>query len=397
MNSRIIINLLIAQLTLAIATSAQTPTAEERLQRLETQMQSLNQENLELRRKLGIEGTTNSPPLVKRLTSDLDLTLGGLIQVHGEFGDPGDARWAGNCGNDRIFIRRARIHLLGNLFEDFNFKLQGDFTGSLSAVESIKLSMTDGWINYRRFDWANVKIGQYYPMFGYEKRLNPMKLEVVELSLPALRLDPDRQIGAQVYGGFLDKRLGYALGVFNGNNFNNNFNDNQSFMVVPRLEGTPLKGKWLGRNVTWNLGASSYLSNDKKVTLAPELCPGTNYFAGDRLGLSFDSQFALGPLTVSAEYLLTWFEPDLGEDFLATGWYIQSGYLFLPKWQGVLRYEEYDPSADIDDDRTKSWTFGVNYLLKGTSLMLSLNYLLMDTPLHADLQNKVLVRMQAEF
>lgn len=397
MNAWICTTLLVVGLGAATIARAQTDSTEERLRKLETQMQAVVQENLELRRKLGLDPVTNAPAALKSAGAALEVRLGGMLQVHGEFGDDGDARWAGTCRNDRVFIRRARVHLLGSFLEHVNFKLQGDFAGSLAATEGVKLSMTDGWINYNRFDWANFKVGQYYPSFGYEKRLDPMKLQVVELTLPTLRLIPDRQLGAQLHGQFLDRRLGYALGVFNGNNLNNNFNDNENFQVVPRLEGLPFKGRLWGCEAAWNLGLAAYYSDDAHVNLAPEFCPGTNYFLGTRLGLAVDTQFRVGPFNLAAEYLETDFDPVLADDFVARGWYVQAGYFIHPKWQGVLRYEAYDPSAETSDDVTRSWTFGVNYCLKGSSVMISANYLLMDTPLHHELQDKVLLRLQAEF
>jgi hypothetical protein len=45
------------------------------------------------------------------------------LQVHGEFGDSGDVRWRGETGNDRVYVRRARVNLRGQFFEQFDFNL----------------------------------------------------------------------------------------------------------------------------------------------------------------------------------------------------------------------------------------------------------------------------------
>jgi hypothetical protein len=87
-------------------------TTEQRLQALEGQVQSLHQENVELRRKLGLEPETNNlASYLKPAGKAVEAQVGGFVQVRGEFGDPGDARWTGSSGNDRFYLRRARLHL----------------------------------------------------------------------------------------------------------------------------------------------------------------------------------------------------------------------------------------------------------------------------------------------
>ena len=162
-------------------------------------MESLQQENVELRRKLGLEPSGETPQtFVKAKGSALDVQLGGFIQAVGEFGDPGDGRWTGQAVNDRIYLRRARIHVAGHHWEEFAFRLQGDYAGICSEQSNQRFQLTDGWIGWNRYNFANLKAGQFFPAYGHEKRLNPLLLETVELSLPAFRLLPERQLGAQL-------------------------------------------------------------------------------------------------------------------------------------------------------------------------------------------------------
>jgi hypothetical protein len=378
---------------------------EDRLHRLESQMESVLQENVELRRKLGLEPSSHQPAgVVQSVARALELRFGGYIQVHGEFGDPGDSRWQGEAGNDRVYIRRARLEFTGRFLEQFNFRLQGDYNNAVGAVSNQRFQMTDGWINWNRWGFANLKAGQFFPMVGYERRSNPLDSLAVELSLPGLRLAPGRQLGAQVHGDAIERRLGYSLAAFNGNDANNNYNDNDSFMTVGRVQGTPILGRLFGRDARWNVGLSGYHSRDEAVRPSSEFyLPGTNYFAGTRLGFALDSQVRIGPFDLWVEYLALDLEPEgvLGipaaADFRAQGWYVQSGYYFHPKWQALVRYEEYDPSDQVPDSTTQTWTFGVNYWIRGSSLRAGINYLLMDVPGVDGLQSKVLVRMQAAF
>jgi phosphate-selective porin OprO and OprP len=382
------------------ANAADTPTStEQRLQTLEDQVQSLRQENLELRRKLGLDPSTNQlAGFLKPTGKAVEAQLGGFVQVRGEFGDPGDARWSGDAANDRFYVRRARLHVQGRFFEQFNYRLQGDYTGVVGEQSGQRFAMTDGWINWNRYDYANLKAGQFFPVYGYEKRLNPLALQAVELALPVVRLQPDRQLGVQVQGGLVDKRVGYTLGLFNGNNLNNNYNDSNGFMVVPRVDAVPLQGSLLGREIQWTVGVGTYYSDDERVNLGPDFrLPGVDYYAGRRFGIALDTQWRWGPLEFVAEYMQIDFDPQMGADYLANGWYVQAGYLVHPKWQAVVKYELYDPNTDLGANTTRTWTFGVNYLIRGTALRASVNYLLMDVPGNSGYQDKVLLQMQAEF
>jgi hypothetical protein len=108
-------------------------------------------------------------------------------------------------------------------------------------------------------------------------------------------------------------------------------------------------------------------------------------------------------LDLHAEYLQLNLQPDASgglssdSDFRAQGWYVQGGYYFLPKWQALVRYEEYDPTYQVPDNTTRTWTFGLNYWIRGSSLRAGINYLLMEVPGVDGLQNKILVLMQAAF
>ena len=49
---------------------------------------------------------------------------------------------------------------------------------------------------------------------------------------------------------------------------------------------------------------------------------------------------------------------------LRRGWYVQGGYVFLPKaLQGVVKFDSYDPDATSAVDRLDTWTVGLNWFL----------------------------------
>ncbi|HET9226199.1 MAG TPA: porin, partial [Thermoanaerobaculia bacterium] len=108
-----------------------------------------------------IEGT------VKPAGKEATLAIGGLLQVQAEFGDRGDSRFG--TDNDRFYLRRARINATGKFLEEFDFRLEGEFAGTLSDTSSLRAQLTDGFINWNRYEEANIRVGQFKTPFGYEQ------------------------------------------------------------------------------------------------------------------------------------------------------------------------------------------------------------------------------------
>src|SRR5262245_5706877 len=101
-------------------------SVEERLQRLESEVGALRQENQKLRAELGIDGRAGQT-VIRPAGRAPTLSVGGLVQVQAEGGEKGDARFT--TGNDRAYLRRARINIQGRFLEEFDFRVEGEFAG----------------------------------------------------------------------------------------------------------------------------------------------------------------------------------------------------------------------------------------------------------------------------
>src|SRR6266849_2784889 len=154
---------------------AQTASESERLQKLERAVEQLEKRNAELqsevsslkaqqatvvpegkmKTKIISEGKTyvekvveEKPPIyVVPRASELKLVLGGFIQVN--FEDSDAFAFQGNFGlsaiKDRFRLRRARVNLTGDFAEQFDFKVEGDFEQSDSAITALKsVDLTTG-------------------------------------------------------------------------------------------------------------------------------------------------------------------------------------------------------------------------------------------------------------
>jgi phosphate-selective porin OprO/OprP len=238
-------------------------------------------------------------------------------------------------------------------------------------------------------------MGQFKTPFGYEQLFSDTRLITIERSLVNDRLTLSRQLGVQVGGDFLEKRVSYAAGVFNGNGANNNFNDDDSFLSAARLSGVLVQGKPL----TWSVGGNVFSSEDTSVS-ASDFGFDNNVFAGERVGTGFDTQLLAGRFELLAEYLTVDWEPSLRRprsEVGSEGWYVQGSYFLIPdRLQGVLKAESFDPIAEDRTEPTEIGTAGLGWYFKGHDLKLLLNYLRVRQDGLED-QDKILTRMQVIF
>lgn len=391
--------------------AAEATTVEDRLNQLEKTVQSLQKENTDLKTQLGWDGKA-LPVTVKPAGKESKISIGGYIQAQAEFGDAPDARYTGI--EDRFLIRRARLGVTGIFAENFDYKLEADFgANSVSEQTGYRAGISDVFINWNRYSFANIKIGQFKTAFGYEQLLPDTKILTVERSLPNDRLTDSRQIGIGVSGDFFKKRLGYSAGMYNGTGVNNSFNDNDNFMFAGRVTGAPVVAKVGKEELRWTVGVNGLTTHDNGVSRAgfgfdstPATAAVDNLFFGERYGWGVDTQVKWGLFGLEAEYLRNHFNPANGlpaGSFDGAGWYVCGTAFVMPKkLQALVRYEEFDPRLGADNNTattstSKTWTFGLNYLIKGDDLKISANYMLGNPGGPEDTQGRFFTRVQLVF
>ena len=353
----------------------------------------------------GALGQAKSSVTVQAGSGETTLTVGGLVQGQFEDGDRGDSRFPAT-GTDRFLLRRARLNATGTFDKDFDFRLEFDLAGSLSAASGLRAQLTDGYVTWTHYSFANVRAGQFKTPFGFEQLYPDPRLITAERSLVNDRLTLNRQLGAQLSGTFLDKRLTYAVGTFNGNGVNNSNNDNNKFLWAGRATAVP----WKSGSGSWSVGADGFTSEDTGLALADlnlDSTPATpdkdGLFTGKRHGEGFDSQVEAGPFSLWVEYLRVHFEPTSARPaarFDSDGGYAQAACFLVPnRFQVVLKYETFDPRRGFSGDDVSTWTAGLNYYIRGHDLKLLLDYLRTDLGTRANMpkQNKLLLRFQALF
>jgi phosphate-selective porin OprO/OprP len=163
---------------------------------------------------------------LKSADGNYEFKLRGLLQtdgrvfqqgIKGQHAYTGDtpaqqqaAKDATRTATDNYLVRRARPIFEGKLGEDYGFRI---------AVENGNntTQLVDGYIDANYIPEAKIRVGKFTPPIGLERLQSSADTKFNELGLTSNFL-PSRDIGVQLAGDVLDKRLSYTLGYFNGAN-----------------------------------------------------------------------------------------------------------------------------------------------------------------------------------
>jgi phosphate-selective porin OprO/OprP len=339
------------------------------------------------------------PVFVVPGAAEYKLALGGYIQANFETGDVTafEGRFGLAALKDRFRLRRARINLIGDYKEQFDFKIEGDFEQSdgLSPTTRTGFSATDIFINWHRIPEANLKVGQWKAPFGLENLTPDPLILTIERSLPTGAIVPERQFGVMIWGKPLTNvapeqkdLVTYYAGIFNGTGRNFNINDNNEFMYVGRLELLPFKGELMGQEASLKIAGDYFFSRDATGTnISPaltlrvgadgSLTPYTLTSPDERHAYSIDAWLKIGPFDLIAEYFNEKVTPRGGttfSEFEPKGYYVQGSYFLIPKkLQAVVKWESLDP-GQVANDGIHSITGGLNYYIHGDAIKVMANY-----------------------
>ncbi len=379
----------------ALALLAQTaPSVEERLKALEQQVQGLAKENAELKQQLGWKETA-APVLLQPASKETRMILGGFLQGQAEFGRAADPRWTGV--HDRFYFRRARIYVAGSFTEDFDFKAELDLQGNtLGAATGQLARANEVFINWHKYPFANLRFGQVKPAYGGEALASDTNIFTIERSLSSDRLTDGRQLAAAVFGNVLDKQVGYLAVVGNGNGANVSANDNSKFSRSARLTYTPVATA----TDKFTVAVDGLWTTDAGVAKSDLGLPG-NLFTGTRTMSGVDFFWTHGRFDLDAEWLHGTFKPTgalPAAKFDAEGWQATAAYFLIPaKLRAVIRDEAFDPNTSIGGNTIRTFTFGLNYYLKGEDIKFMLDYLSGDVPGSTSDGGRLLTRVQVVF
>ena len=273
-------------------------------------------------------------PLIEKLKKDFNkeyLSIGALLQVVADF-QP-ERSFDGNNGFN-ISNFRWRVH--GKLDKNFGYSLQTSFTGTPT--------MLDAFITYQFSPIFQLKTGLFKAPFSKEFLISTSDIDLVNRSQVVSSLNPGRQIGIQLNGWLSNKLFYYAVGVFNGNHFYFNSNDNDQFLYAARLAIFPELSSTANQ---LEVGINAAVSNDYRATI-----PGVyNSFEGKRSLVGADVRLTIDGFLLAGEAIFASLDPDLGNKINPQGFHVTGGYMMSSNSQVLVRFDTFqtDQSPNASD------------------------------------------------
>src|ERR1035437_5753056 len=313
---------------------ARAQSTDQKIQELEQKIDQLEAAN-QAKNAASVTATT-SEFNIKSNDGNFLLKIGADLQADNRafIGDGAAA------GADTILLRRGRPTFSGTVYRYVDYFFRPDFGQGTTVIYDAYLELT-------YFPAAKVRVGKFKPPVGLERLQSDDDTSFVERGLPTL-LAPSRDIGYQISGDVVPKRVNYSIGVFNGVP-DNGLSDAAATShrdYAARLFLTPFNGT--AKNPLSGLGFGSGISggNVDGIALPSYKTFGqTTFFsfatgvasAGHRTRLSPQGYYYLGAFGLLAEYTLTeegFKKGSIQKDIALRAWQVAATYILTGEKKG---------------------------------------------------------------
>jgi len=234
---------------------------------------------------------------------------------------------------DQVLLRRVRPTFSGTIYKYIDYFLRPDF-GQGSVV------IYDAYMQLNYIPHFAIRVGKFKPPVGLERLQSDDDTTFVERGLPTL-LAPSRDIGFQISGEVVNRRLAYQVGVFNGVPDNSlsdaAVSDHRSYAA--RLFATPFEAGGESPLSGLGFGLAAEGGNTDGIALPAYKTTGQNTFfnfnsgvvsAGHRTALAPQAFYYLGPFGLLAEDTVTEEEfqkATVRKDVAFRAWQVEASYI----------------------------------------------------------------------
>lgn len=143
------------------------------------------------------------------------LHLGGLMHMEGGWWRASDGLMNGPDGvgplNDGAAFRRARLHILGEMYDTVTWTLEVGFENRLPQFFNVFAEIPH--LPYV----GTLRVGHFREPFGMDSLTSYNNYTFLERGLVQDPFVPFFNMGAMIYGNLLEQRMTYAGGVFRSN------------------------------------------------------------------------------------------------------------------------------------------------------------------------------------
>jgi hypothetical protein len=289
-----------------------------------------------------------------------------------------DAAPSGDNFSTDFTLNNARLYVNGQIFEGILATLTTEFD---EDEESVRLF--NGILRFEFTEVFNVWLGRFTAPSDRANIQGPFYL--LNLSFPFVSVFPavfdGQSDGLAVWGTFLNQRLKYQVGAFDGVEGAPNFDDHPlfAFRLMYNLFD-PEPGYY---------SASTYYGEKKVLAVGLALqfqrdAAGTDIDSEDFTGFSIDVLFEYplpqGVVTLEgAFYLYDFGNAPLATQTDGTAFYLQGGFLFpqpigIGQFQPVFRVQHFDIDAPDTRPDTSRYDLGLNYIIRGFDARVMFEY-----------------------
>jgi phosphate-selective porin OprO and OprP len=232
--------------------------------------------------------------------------------------------------------RHPRVGLEGAVTKRLHFQFSRNLDDATNPWKDLEADIR---INKK----LTIEAGRFKMPFGRDALTGHTELDFVNRTLASRNLSPSRDTGVMGFGRFFGHRLEYAAGYFTGDGDHGRTASTTGGhdAIAARLLVTPFGWMSSGRLAAWQVGVAVTESrlDDQLGLRAQTLFHDNEFFNhvvvnGRRQRLGLESAWAIGPLSVTGEYITTseqrkgmgFSEEDL-PDVRARSWYLSGAWV----------------------------------------------------------------------
>jgi len=263
---------------------------------------------------------------------EIKVGLGG--KIHYDFGDVNRdhdvSRALGKNSESGSKTRRTRLRVEGDVYKDFDFKAEYDF--SSGDVEP-----KDVYLGVKKIPYVgSLQIGHTKEPFSLEELTSGSDVTFMERALPNA-FAPKRNIGLFVHNSSFGEKLAWGLGISsetndNGNGFgeDNRYNLTGHLLAFPWYKNDGASFLLLGTSFT-----HKFMDNGTKIRfkarpethLTSSPLVDTRYIPSDGIDLvGTEAALVLDSFSLQSEYIHAFVNPQTGDKIDFDGCYIYGSY-----------------------------------------------------------------------
>ena len=320
---------------------------------------------------------------------DLKMNLGVVTSYSYTDWDHNTARGLQDANS--FEVDRVRLELAGNFMnKEFSYMVQNDFAGDADFVNNSSngSDVRDAWLQWNWCEGMGLRMGQFVLPFGRQALGNPFMSQMPFRTDVSELFVPGRAAGLMAMGDLGDAAM-WSLAVYNGESTGEGLNsggvDSElgfAGMVVANM-GDYGSRAWegdYGMTADWafTMGLGATYDQGSVLVQAGDALASLDY---DKVRVGADVGARYQGFSLQSEIFWANTDPDGSDEKIKDlGFYVQSGYFFVPKeWEVAGRFGVYNPDEDTSAlDDMMEYDATVGYYLNGHSMKMLMSALWRD-------------------